>query len=153
MAVSSTGSIVGILLNGKLESSDEDEPDYITNCENPKFKKILRLLHYVDRQVNADGKFKNQNVLEIRIISVDTNWRGKGIAKLLMERATEIAREYNFHVMRADCTSMFSGKLCERLGFEAVYRLNYKDYVDEDGKPVFKPIHPHTAIITYVKRL
>lgn len=153
MAVSSTGSIVGVLLNGKLESCEEDEPEYIINCENYKFRKILRLLHYVDRQVNATGKFKNQNILEIRIISVDTNWRGKGVAKALMEKATEIAREHDFHVMRADCTSMFSGKLCERLGFELVYRLNYSDYVDENGKPIFAPNLPHTAITTYIKRL
>ncbi|KAK2580478.1 hypothetical protein KPH14_006218 [Odynerus spinipes] len=153
MAVSSSGAIVGILLNGKLESCDEDEPEYIASCDNPKFKKILRLLHHVDRQVTTSGKFKNQNVLEIKIISVDTNWRGKGVAKALVEKATEIAREHDFHVMRADCTSMFSGKLCERLGFEAIYRLNYSDYVDEDRKPIFTPAFPHTAIITYVKRL
>ncbi|KAL2720438.1 arylalkylamine N-acetyltransferase 1-like isoform X1 [Vespula squamosa] len=153
MAVSSTGAIIGVLLNGKSEPCEEDEPEYIENCENLKFRKILRFLHYVDKRVNADGKFRDQNVLEIRIISVDSNWRGKGIAKALIEKTTEIAREHGFHVMRADCTSMFSGKLCERLGFEAIYQLKYSDYVDENGKPIFTPALPHTAATSYIKRL
>ncbi|XP_014598758.1 PREDICTED: dopamine N-acetyltransferase-like isoform X1 [Polistes canadensis] len=153
MAISSTGSIIGVLLNGKMDPCEEEEPEYINNCENLKFRKILRFLHYVDKKVNADGKFRNQNILEIRIISVDTNWRGKGIAKALIENTTEIAREHGFDIMRADCSSMFSGKLCERLGFEAIFQINYSDYLDENGKPVFSPDLPHTAAITYIKKL
>ncbi|KAI4495724.1 hypothetical protein M0802_008347 [Mischocyttarus mexicanus] len=136
-----------------MDPYQEEEPEYIKNCENYKFKKILRFLHHVDKKVNADGKFRDQNILEIRIISVDTNWRGKGIAKTLIEKATEIARERGFDIMRADCSSMFSGKLCERLGFEAIFQVNYSDYLDENGKPVFSPDLPHTAAITYIKRL
>lgn len=153
MAVSSTGAIIGVLLNGKLEEFHEEEPEYITNCKNPKFKKILRLLRHVDKRVNANGQYRGLNVMEIRIISVDSNWRGKGVAKGLMEKSIEIAREQNFQVIRADCSSLFSGKLCARIGFEVVHELNYKDYVDEDGNPIFVPASPHKAIVTYVKRL
>ncbi|XP_015176965.1 PREDICTED: dopamine N-acetyltransferase-like isoform X2 [Polistes dominula] len=154
MAISSsTGAIIGVLLNGKMEPCEEEEPEYIKNCENSKFKMILRFLHYIDKNVNADGKFRNQNILEIRIISVDTNWRGKGIAKALIENTTQIARERGFNIVRADCSSMFSGKLCERLGFEAIFQIKYTDYLDENGKPVFSPELPHTAAITYIKRL
>lgn len=77
-----------LLCTGKSEPCEEEEPDYIENCENLKFRKILRFLHYIDKRVNADGKFRDQNILEIRIISVDTNWRGKGIAKALIEKTT-----------------------------------------------------------------
>lgn len=69
-----------------MEPSDDDEPEYIAACKNPKFKKILRILNYVDRNVNRDGQYRGLNTLEIRIISVDTNWRGKGIAKALLEK-------------------------------------------------------------------
>ncbi|KAG7199256.1 hypothetical protein KM043_018122 [Ampulex compressa] len=153
MAISNTGAIVGVILNGQMDPPSDEEPDYIQVCENPKFKKILRLLHYIDRNVNVDGQFQGLDVMEIRIISVDSNWRGKGVAKALIEKAIEIGRESGFHVVRADCTSFFSGKLCARLGFEHIYELSYSEYIDEDGNPVFSPALPHTAVTTYIKRL
>lgn len=55
--------------------------------------------------------------------------------------------------MRADCTSFFSGNLCVRIGFDIIYKLNYNDYVDEEGKPIFSPASPHTAVVTCVKKL
>ena len=64
-----------------------EEPDYIMNCQNPKFKKILKLLYCVEKGSNIGEKFPNQKVLEIKIISVDSNWRGKGVAKALFEKA------------------------------------------------------------------
>ncbi|XP_078038321.1 arylalkylamine N-acetyltransferase 1 isoform X1 [Augochlora pura] len=153
MAVSTSGTIVGVTLNGKMEPSTEDEPEYIVTCKNPKFKKILRLLNYVDRNVNRDEQLRSLNTLEIRIISVDTNWRGKGIAKALLEKTMEIGKEKGFHIIRADCSSFYSGKLCARLGFEQIYELPYAEYVDEEGKPVFSPALPHAGVVTYIKKL
>ncbi|XP_032677783.1 dopamine N-acetyltransferase-like isoform X2 [Odontomachus brunneus] len=153
MAVSASGAIVGVMLNGKMDPPSNEEPEYISSCTNPKFKKILRLLHYVDKKVNVGGQFRDLNIMEIRIISVDTNWRGQGIAKALVEKSVEIAKEQGFHYARADCTSLFSAKLCARIGFDAVYKLDYNDYVDEDGKPVFSPALPHTSVMSYMKKL
>lgn len=72
---------------GSMGPPCHEEPDYIKTCKNPKFKKILKFLHYVDVKSNIHGKFPNQKVFEIRIISVDSNWRGKGIAKALVEKS------------------------------------------------------------------
>ncbi|XP_066592927.1 arylalkylamine N-acetyltransferase 1-like isoform X2 [Prorops nasuta] len=153
MAVSTCGNIVGVSLNGKMEPHKSDEPEYITNCNNPKFKKILQLLHYVDSQVNAEGKLAGKNVLEVRIISVDSNWRGKGIAKKLMEKALEMAKEQDFDYVRTDCTSHFSAKLCERCGLRKYWEIKYIDYVDKNGKPIFTPAPPHTTVVSYTKPL
>lgn len=71
---------------GKMEPPEEGEPEYITNCKNPKFRKILRLLHHVDRTVDIPSKYPKKKVLEIRIISVDSNWRGRGVAGALIEK-------------------------------------------------------------------
>lgn len=70
-----------------MDPPSDEEPEYIKACENPKFQKILKILNYVDRNVNRDGKFHGLNVLEIRIISVDSSWRGKGIAKALVDKS------------------------------------------------------------------
>ncbi|KAK0087757.1 hypothetical protein PV325_000135 [Microctonus aethiopoides] len=153
MAVSSTGTIVGVLLNGKTQAAEHGEPEYITNCESPKFKKTLKLLHYVDQKANLINRYPNKNGIDIRIISVDNNWRGRGIAAALFEKTIAIARELKYDYIRADCTSHFTAKLCKRLGFDSIYELRYADYVDENGKPVFLPSLPHTAITTYVRKL
>ena len=65
----------------------------------------------------------------------------------------EIARELGFHMIRSDCSSLFSGKLCKRYGFEPVYELKYVDYLDENGAPIFSPANPHVSVVTYVKKL
>ncbi|KYN39137.1 hypothetical protein ALC56_06563 [Trachymyrmex septentrionalis] len=154
MAVSASGTIVGVLLNGKMDNPlSNEEPEYIRSCKNAKFKKILRLLHHLDKSVNMGGRFRDLNILEVRIISVDTNWRGRGVGTILMGKTAEMAKEQGYHYLRADCTSVFSAKMCERLGYEQIYKINYKDYVDEDGKPIFSPVSPHVAAVSYVKKL
>ncbi|XP_018402170.1 PREDICTED: dopamine N-acetyltransferase-like isoform X2 [Cyphomyrmex costatus] len=153
MAVSASGTIVGVLLNGKMGLSSNEEPEYIRSCKNPKFKKILRLLHHLDKSVNMGERFPDSKIMEVRIISVDTNWRGRGVGTTLMEKTSEMAKEQGFHYLRADCTSIFTTKMCERLGYDQIYKINYKDYVDEDGKPIFSPAPPHVAAVTYVKKL
>lgn len=153
MAVSSTGAIVGVLINGEMEPPKDDEPEYITNCANPKFKKILKLLSHVDKEANLSKKFPDQRILELRIISVDGAWRGRGVARALVEKTENLAKDLGFHVLRSDCSSLYSGKLCQRFGFGPTFELPYENYVDKDGKPVFKPAHPHSAIVTYVKKL
>lgn len=71
---------------GKMEPPEEGEPEYIDNCKNPKFRKILRLLHHVDKSAAIPTRYPGQKVLEIRIISVDSNWRGRGVAGALIEK-------------------------------------------------------------------
>ncbi|XP_046748934.1 arylalkylamine N-acetyltransferase 1-like isoform X1 [Diprion similis] len=153
MAVSASGEIIGVLLNGVMEPPTEGEPEYVTNCENPKFKKILKLLCHVDKKAGLAKKFPDQRVLELRIISVDGTWRGRGVAKALVERTENLAKDLGFDVLRCDCSSFYSGKLCQRLGFETTYALPYAEYVDEDGKPIFTPSDPHAGIVTYVKKI
>lgn len=70
-----------------MDPPSNEEPEYIRLCKNAKFKKILRLLHHIDKSVNMGGQFRDSKVLEIRILSVDTNWRGKGVAKTLIEKS------------------------------------------------------------------
>lgn len=153
MAVSDNGSIIGVVLNGSMGPPCDEEPDYITNCANPKFKKILKLLHHVHENSKIADKFPNQKVLEVGIISVDSNWRGKGVAKALIEKSIEICKIKDFDLIRVDCSSAITGKLCQRLCFQPVYELNYSDYVDEAGSPIFSPAEPHKAMVTYVKKI
>lgn len=56
------------------------------DCANPKFAKILGLLHYVSQEADVFGQFPDvQRILNISILSVDSNWRGRGIARALTD--------------------------------------------------------------------
>ncbi|XP_012274307.1 dopamine N-acetyltransferase isoform X2 [Orussus abietinus] len=153
MAVSTSGAVIGVCLNGRTSAPKDAEPDYIADCANPKFKKVLKLLYFLDKQVTATGRYTGENGVELRIISVDSNWRGRGVARALIEKTIETAKERGFSIIRCDCTSVFSAKLCARIGFEKIYELKYEDYVDEEGKPIFSPDSPHTSATSYTKKL
>lgn len=85
MAVSDSGNIVGVCLNGSANRNDpiEDEEE----CPNPKFAKILSLLERVDTELDLFGKYPDANKIMIaKILSVDSSWRGRGIAKILFDK-------------------------------------------------------------------
>ncbi|KAF7991356.1 hypothetical protein HCN44_002918 [Aphidius gifuensis] len=154
MAVSSSGIIVGVIINGKTEIPDiNEEPDYIKNCENKKFKKIMKLLHYVDQEINIPEKYPDSNCLDIKIVSVDNNWRGKGIASALFKKTIEIGKELGFNLIRTDCSSHFTARLCQRIGFHPIYELKYSEYLDDNEQPVFTPAPPHNSIVTYILKI
>ena len=73
--------------SGIMGPPKDEEPDYVTNCKHPKFKKIVKLLYHVEKSSNVGGRFPQKKVMEVRIISVDTAWRGKGVSKMLFEKS------------------------------------------------------------------
>lgn len=84
MAVSESGKIIGVCLNGCMKREDPEEEE---DCPNPKFAKILKLLGTVDKQADVFGQFPDvDKVMIVKILSVDGSWRGRGIAKELMDR-------------------------------------------------------------------
>lgn len=154
MALSATGKVVGVSLNGSHEPGHLDEmQENADNCPNPRFRKILQLLVAVERGSEVFSKFPDvDRLVEVRILSVDTAVRGRGIAKALLEKSRELAKEKGYPLFRVDCTSHFSALAVARLGLECVFTMRYEDYC-QNGEPVFRPEPPHNEVKTYVQRL
>ncbi|KAF2901482.1 hypothetical protein ILUMI_04707 [Ignelater luminosus] len=153
MAITNSGNIIGVCLNGKIDQNEPEEEE--EECPNPKFSKILKLLAYAGKEgskIIAEKYPDVEKIMFAKILSVDGAWRGKGIAKELMDRTRHIGREQGYGLMRVDCTSYFSARAIARLGFECVYELKYADY-KENGQAVFVPEHPHNALTIYVQRI
>lgn len=153
MAISPTGKILGVCLNGimRREDSMNDSNDNSKDCPNPKFKKILDLLTTVGRESDIFKQFPDvDKVIDIRIVSVDDSCRGQGIAKALLDKTKVLAKDLGYPMVRVDCTSHFSAKAVARLGFQCVYTLPYSEHLSKDGEPVFTPEPPHTCVKTYV---
>jgi len=154
MAVSACGTVVGVVLNGSHEPGHLEETETLADsCPHPRFRKILQLLAAVDRGSDVFGKFPDvDKLVEVRIVSVDSAMRGRGIAKALLEKSTELAKQRGYTLIRVDCTSHFSALAVARLGFECVFQMQYEDY-RRNGETVFHPESPHKQVTTYVRRL
>lgn len=92
VAVGPNGDVVGACLNRCHKPEDVQQMEAEADiCPNPKFRKILRFLAFVDRRSDVFGKFPDiSKVLEIHIVAVDVNWRGKGVATALMDRTRSV---------------------------------------------------------------
>jgi GNAT superfamily N-acetyltransferase len=97
IAESPDGNIVGACLNACHVSGHVDETEAeVERCPNPKFQKILRLLASLERQADVFGKFPEvRELLEIRIVAVDANWRGKGVATSLLKQTKSVFCAYS----------------------------------------------------------
>lgn len=152
MAIMDDGKVVGVCLNSldkRSSSSNDDEEE----CSNVKFNKIIKLLDYVDREARVFDHFPEiDRLVNVKILSVDSNMRGKGIAQLLMDQTRNNARQEGIKLMRVDCSSEYSAKAVQRLGFHPIYSLPYNEY-KVNGELVFNPENPHTCVRVFVQQI
>uniref|UniRef100_A0A2M3YYD9 aralkylamine N-acetyltransferase n=1 Tax=Anopheles braziliensis TaxID=58242 RepID=A0A2M3YYD9_9DIPT len=155
-AVNSKGEIVGVILNGtikKPQPGDEPPMKLADNCAHPKFRKIMALMDHVDENFDIFEIYPDiDRFLDCKIISVDTRYRGMGIAGMLTDRAIEYATQNDIKLMHVLCTSHFSARVMEKMDFAEVYRLPYADY-RVNGEQVFDPEKPHVAVRILTKRI
>lgn len=155
-AVNGRGEIVGVNINGLINKPKEtdDAPEKLAaNCEHPKFKKIMALMDYVDEHFNIFDLYPDvDRLLDIKIMSVDSRYRGLGIAGKLTDRTMQYVKDNNIKLVHVLCSSHFSARVMEKMSFEEVYRLPYSDYL-VNGEQVFDPEKPHTAVRILTKRL
>ncbi|XP_071440882.1 arylalkylamine N-acetyltransferase 1-like isoform X2 [Hetaerina americana] len=167
------GNVVGVTLNA--ESAPEGSAELSTEamlCPDPKFRRILNLMVHIEKECKVFQRFGVERLLEMRILSVDGEWRGKGIATALIRQTLEQTKELGYPLFRVDCTSAFSAKAMERVGLKRIYTLKYEDYLEEEEgdayengiidtgakdmkkrKPVFKPAPPHYGVTAFVKEI
>lgn len=154
-AVAKNGEIIGVFLNAVMHrpATDAVPEASADSCDHPKFKKILQLMDYIEADFNVFDLYPGTDaILDGKILSVNTNYRGLGIAGRLTERTLEYMREKNIPVMHVLCSSHYSARVMEKLGFHEVYRLNYSDY-KVNNEVVLKPEAPHVAARVLVKEI
>lgn len=124
----SKGEIVGVCLNGFLHPGDVLKAKAaLENCQDERFKKIFSLLYEQNLKFNLFEMLDVDRVFENRILSVDKNYRGQGLAKKLMQRSEDIARKYHCKVVKGDATAAGSLAICKSLGFTPIQEIDYKD--------------------------
>ncbi|KAM7357138.1 arylalkylamine N-acetyltransferase-like 2 [Cochliomyia hominivorax] len=118
-----------------------------------KWGHILQFLACVERDANICGRFNVQRVLHVHVIGVNSEMRGHNIGCRMIEKVISLAKVLKYEMISVDCTSFYSARLFERMGFECINIRYYKNYVDETGKQVFKPEPPHECVKTFALKV
>lgn len=66
--------------------------------DDEKFRKIFKLLHTLNLKENIFKHFNVDKAFDVRILSVDSLYRGQGIAKELVKHSEDLAKEHEFKV-------------------------------------------------------
>lgn len=155
-AMSSTGEIIGVFLNGEMKrpAPEEEREPAAPSCAHPKFKKVLGLMDMIDTRFNLFEMFPEIDMaIDGKILSVDPTYRGKGIANELTRLTIEHMRQRGISLMHVLCTSHYSAQLMKKLSFESVFVFPLSDYMDADGVQVLKPDLPHVQAEVMIKRV
>lgn len=139
------------VISPKVPNAEHDTS--ADDCGHPKFKKVLKLMDFIEDDFNVFDLYPGTDVImDGKILSVNSNFRGLGIAGRLTECTLDYMREHNIPVMHVLCSSHYSARVMEKLGFHEVYRLNYADYKVND-EVVFAPGEPHLSARILVKEI
>ncbi|ENN75799.1 hypothetical protein YQE_07651, partial [Dendroctonus ponderosae] len=138
--------IAGVALNGTSKRGETEQSiEEMKTIENLEYRRIFGLLNDVNLELDLFSKYNVDKIFEVRILSVDSSYRGKGIAKELFAQSEAMARKNAFKVvvMKTDATSLFTQKVAESQGFWVEKSVNYHDYKDEQGKKIYDTRPPH----------
>lgn len=131
----STGEIAGFIFGFDLADDPATESptmaEFITHFREAIAMIDLLEERYLDRQTISRGL-----VFHIFQIGVDRNYRGNGLAKVMILRALSHAKERGFRQAVADCTNPASKRAFEQCGFVEQGALSYEEFM-EDGVRFF----------------
>lgn len=146
--------IAGLACFGKItrnypqESWDESE-----TTTNKKWRDILKFMSHIESKSNVCERFGVAESLHLHGVTVDKAYRGQAIGRKLFEECFRIAKNRNYRLVSAECSSIFSARTAESAGMEHVSTVTYDEYHEKVGDKIFVPIPPHTEIKSYVKKI
>lgn len=149
-----TGEMVGVCMAGPQR---QNEADHLFReaavVGDTKWGKIVKLLACIERDAKVCERYGVDKILYIIATCVEPSMRGKNIGAILYNAVRDMGKAMGFQLLRADCSSLYSARIKERLGWDCINTVYYKDYVDENKRPIFKPPPPHECCKSYAIRL
>lgn len=118
-----------------------------------KWGRILGILAIAERDANVFKRYGVDKALHLHALSVDSQMRGRALGERLVNALAALGKELGYPLLTADCSSFYSSRLLQRLGFDVVNRIPYTDYVDDAGEQIMRPPEPHLALETVALRL
>lgn len=148
------GQIAGVILNGVLRPGDTEQAlEKLQESSDANYKKIFELLYGHSLQVDLFERYNVDQIFDVRILSVDSRYRGQGIAKELVRRAEQVARKSGFQLLKADATGIFSQKILCSQGFQPFSEQLYAKYTNDAGEIILPVEAPHIKLQLLTKQL
>lgn len=146
------GVIIADIFSPSSSERKIQEAERIENT-NKQWSNVLRLLAYLEDSANIFEWYKVQKALDLFVMTVDKEYRGKDVSGKMVQMVEDNARRLGYELALSLCTSFFTIQLCKRHKLECVQEFKYTDYKDSNGNQVFNPPSPHTHFAMYAKDL
>lgn len=149
--------IVGAFLCTTHEKG-EPHPLYEKIAQYPMDEKFTRIIDLTDyakllAEPTIRGKYHADEYLEGVMLSVLPSHSGRGIAKELIKAVEKHAEAKDIKLVYVGCSSEFTAKVMQKLGYEGVAEVPYEDY-KRNGKQMFDKVKsPHVAYKVFIKYL
>merc|ERR1712080_774676 len=113
----------------------------------------IQAIHHTLRRQNSHiyEEIGTDKMFSIRMIGVDVESRGQGVATNLIRRSILLAGCLGFRAIKAEATGSFSKEAFEKVGMIPASSIKYKDFVFE-GKKVFEGLGKENTEITFMKK-
>lgn len=139
--------IAGVVLNGILRADDTAKAlEKLDSSCDPGFRKIFELLYRHNIKNDLFKRFDVDRCFDVRILSVDSGFRGRGIANELVKQSLAVAKKNGFRMLKADATGIFSQKIFRSHGFEVFAEQPYAKYTDDEGRIILPVEAPHIKL-------
>ncbi|KAH8289529.1 hypothetical protein KR054_006918, partial [Drosophila jambulina] len=149
-----TYKIAGVVLNGIYRAQDTAKAlEKLNRSHDPGYRKIFALLHCHNTKNDLFKAYAVESIFDVRILSVDASYRGRGIANELVKQSVALAKRNGFSLLKADATGIFSQKIFRSHGFEVFAEQPYDKYKDDDGGIILPVEAPHIKLQLLVKRI
>lgn len=145
-----------VAVNAAIPKDPSSIEKYFQTAEkegNTKYGQVMKLLGVAQLEADLFNRYGVDKVFYTFMTCVKPSMRGKNLGFRLKQELMELGRRLGLKVLTGDCTSFYSARLFDRMGWNLINSILYQDYVDENNEPVFKPPPPHIGVQTYAVSL
>jgi len=154
VAYDEAGKPVGAAVNNACHRDEMEQgmEDALEEIKDPKYRPI-EAIHYILRRKNRHiyDEIGTDNMFSIRMVGVEMESRGQGVATNLIRRSILLAGCLGFRAIKAEATGSFSREAFEKVGMIPASSIKYKDFTYE-GEKVFEGLGKENTEITFMKK-
>ncbi|XP_052871818.1 uncharacterized protein LOC128277404 [Anopheles cruzii] len=132
--------VVGIAIGGPSHAALQ------VTVETQKFTDVMAFLKMVSDR-SLPGARGSRPCYNLHCLAVHPAFRGRSIARRLVQEQLLLAKSATFDAFTADATASASAQLLRQLGMQEISRMRFDQYRNERGEPVFDTI-PDAEVIT-----
>ena len=156
-----SGKMVGQLImeifsRKECMSWDKDPPSYSTMLDKYGDEPWARFGHVGGKILWPRDLFTDspslETIMDLGFLSVEKEWRGRGIAGELMRRGEALAREVKCQGTVVIASTTATVRITKRLEMKVLHECRWEDYCDDNGNQIFNlPAEKGDSIKSLIK--